>query len=293
MESESLDDFLDSLGKKPVMQADWEKRGTPELIGELVPEPVHVITNAAETVVEKTISAVKNNLAIDVFPDAPKPVSVGTPTTNEQQCRNIGIIAYSLTIQGIAVTAEEIYKAWPTSGDLYKLQRAGKRPSISAIQVYLGKQEFLKDMANRGVEFSTDPGGLTDEQVAFLNIVTDTTIKSGLNARIRKAGITSATFRAWKRQPAFSEAWSRLVQMEMDDAPKIIDTQLVAMASNGDLNAIKYYNDLVGRGPNDKKAVDAMQFSKIVLEAVMKHVNPEQLKAISAEIELASKAINP
>jgi DNA-binding protein Fis len=81
--------------------------------------------------------------------------------------------------------------------------------------------------------------------------------------------------------------------MEMDDAPKIIDTQLVAMASNGDLNAIKYYNDLVGRGPNDKKAVDAMQFSKIVLEAVMKHVNPEQLKAISAEIELASKAINP
>lgn len=287
MEGESLDEFLDSLGKKPTMAADWNHKADGEIfnISSIATESVKQET------VKKAIDTVKENLAIDVFPEPKKIAPVGTPTTNEQQKKNIGIIAYSLTVQGISVSAEHIFKAWPTEGDLYKLQRAGKRPSISAIQVYMGTQDFLQDMANRGVEFSSDPGGLTDEQVAFLSIITDTSIKSGINARLRKAGITSATFRAWRRQPAFAEAYARLVKLELDDAPQLVDTQLVAMASNGDLNAIKYYNDLVGRGPNDKKAVDAMQFSKIVLEAVMKHVNPEQLKAISAEIELASKGI--
>lgn len=285
-EDESLEEFLNKLGAQPNMQSDWAGAvSVPEQVQNISSLPIDPYEE-----VEKTIEVVSENLAVDVFPVGEE-IKVGTPTTDEQQKRNIGVISYSLGVQNIAITAEEIWKAWPTEGDFYKLQRAGKRPSLTAIQHYMGTETYLKDMAERGIEFAVKPGGLSDEQIALLSILSDTTAKSGLNARLRKAGVTSAKFRAWKRQPAFNNAFKKLVHLEMEDANEAIDVQLVSMAQNGDLNAIKYYKDLVGRGPNDRKAVDAMEFSRVVLEAVMKNVTPDQLKAISAEIELASKAI--
>lgn len=273
---ETLDEFLDKLGKTPAMQDTWDK-----VSYEAKPEEI----------VQATVINVQKNFGIGVVPVGEKP-KPGTVSTNEKQQVNIGIIAYALTVQGMVVNAEEIYAAWPTEGDAYKLERAGKRPSITAIQNYLGTPAFADDMVQRGVEFDSAPGGLSDEQIALLNILSDTTTNINLGARLKKAGVTSAKFKAWKRQRAFAEAYSRLTQIELSDAANTVDLALIAKAQSGDLRAIVYYNDLVGRGPNDKKAVDSMQFSKIVLEAVMKHVkNPDTLKAISADIEIASKQL--
>ena len=285
---ESLDDFLNNLGKKPNMQTDWDKVSydpskTAALLGEIVEEP--------KTIVNAAVQGIKENLSIDVFPVG-KVLMPGTTTTSQQQKINIGVIAYALETQGYKITSEEIYKAWPSEGDAYKLARAGKRPSINAIQEYLGTPAFLDDMAQRGIEFVEKPGGMSDEQIALLNILTDTSSNINLGARLRKAGVSPAKFKVWKRQKAFSEALNRLTQVERQDATDMVDLALISKAQSGDLRAIMYFNDLVGRGPNDKKAVDAMQFSKVVLEAVMRNVkNPETLKAISAEIEIASKQL--
>jgi len=284
---ESLDEFLDNLGKKPNMQTDWDKKSydskTAALLGQIVEEPKHIV--------DATIHEVKKNLAIDTFPVG-KVLKPGTTTTNQQQKVNIGVIAYALVVQGYKITAEEIYDAWPSEGDAYKLARAGKRPSINAIQDYLGTPAFLDDMAQRGVEFAESPGGLSDEQIALLNILTDTSTNINLGARLRKAGVKPSTFKVWKRQRAFSEALNRITQVERQDAADMVDLALIAKAQSGDLRAIMYFNDLVGRGPNDKKAVDAMQFSKVVLEAVMQVVkDPAMLKEISARIEIASKQL--
>lgn len=285
VEEESLDDFLDKLGTKPNMQDNWDKVSYSET-------GAYEITQLAPVQVSDTVKQIAANLGVDTFPPPVGELKPGTTTVDKQQKTNIGLIAYALTIQDYKITSEEIYNAWPTEGDSYKLSRAGKRPSINAIQNYLGTDEFALDMADRGVEFSTRPGGLSDEQIALLNILSDTSIKGGLNTRLKRAGVTSSTFKSWKRQRAFSEAFNRLVSLERQDAAEMVDVQLISMAQNGDLNAIKYFNDLVGRGPNDRKAVDSMQFSKIVLEAVMKHVSdPQILKSISAEIELASKQL--
>lgn len=275
-DEETLDEFLDKLGKKPSMQDNWDK-----VSYEVKPEVI--VTHAVETI--------KDNLKIDRTPVG-EVLRPGTPKTDEKQRVNIGIIAYALTVQGYSVTAELIYEAWPTEGDAYKLERAGKRPSINAIQDYLGTPAFADDMVQRGVEFDSAPGGLSDEQIALLNILSDTTTNINLGARLKKAGVSPAKFKAWKRQRAFVEAYNRLTQLELSDAANAVDLALISKAQSGDLRAIMYFNDLVGRGPNDKKAVDSMQFAKIVLEAVMKHeTDPNKLKAISAEIELASKQI--
>ena len=289
---ETLDEFLDKLGKKPAMQDGWDKVSydapiaDTKIIGEVLDSLI-----TPSVIVNSAVETIKDNFKIDRPPVGEK-LRPGTPKTDQQQRANIGVISYALTVQGLVVNAESIYEAWPTEGDVYKLARAGKRPSINAIQDYMGTPEFANDMAERGVEFDSTPGGLSDHQIALLNILSDTSTNINLGARLKKAGVTPAKFKAWKRQRAFVEAYNRLTQIELSDAANAVDLALVSKAQSGDLRAIMYYNDLVGRGPNDKKAVDAMQFAKIVLEAVMKiEKDPEKLKAISAEIELASKQL--
>lgn len=284
IQDDELDAFLNDLGKKPAMQDDFSPRTLledPEIVS---------ITNLASA--QTTIKAISANLGVDVMPPPVGMVEpTGTVRTDDKQKRNIEVIAYALTTRGYVISADEIQAAWPTEGDLYKLQRAGKRPSLTAINDYLTTERFAEAMKERGVEYAQNPSGLSDEQEALLSILSDPARRGGLASRLKAAGISSAKFRAWKRQRAFNDAYKRLVQIEREDASETVDLQLISMASNGDLNAIKYYNDLVGRGPNDKKAVDAVQFSKIILESVMKHVSPEQLKAISAEVEFASKQL--
>jgi hypothetical protein len=286
---ESLDEFLDNLGKQPNMQANWDKE-TRELLDD--PE-IHELTQLPPAyVVQQTVEAVKDNFAVERFPAPVGQVRVtGTLDTNKKQKSNIVIICYSLFTQGIIVTPDEVYDAWPTEGDVYTLERAGKRPSLTAIQQYFETEEFKNEAPKWGFTLAVDNNGLTDEQTALIEILSNTAMTGGLQMRLKKAGVSASKFRAWKRQRPFAEAYKKLVQFEREDAAEHVDIQLISMAQNGNLKAIQYYNELVGRGPNDKKAVDAMQFSKIVLESVMKHVNADQLKAISAEIELASKQL--
>lgn len=280
---EELDEFLDQLGKKAAMQDDFVK--------EALAEPILITQLPPAAIVQNTLKKLNaDHFNVGIMPPVGKTLEMaGTQNTNDQQKQNIEIISYALYTQGIIVTPDEIWKAWPTEGDPYKLQRSGKRPSLTAITQYTETDLYKENVSKWGISLAVNDKGLTDEQLALLDILSNTSKLGGLQQRLKKAGVSASKFRAWKRQRAFSEAMKRLVQYEREDAADNVDIQLISMAQNGNLNAIKYYNDLVGRGPNDKKAVDAMQFSKIILESVMKHVTPEQLKAISAEVEFASK----
>ena len=145
-------------------------------------------------------------------------------------------------------------------------------------------------MAERGID--TAPiQGLSPEQIALIHILTDTSSKLSFNARLKKAGISSAKYQGWRRQKPFADALSQSQGGVLHSAIGNADVQLASLAENGDLKSIIYLNEMVGRGPNNRKAVDAIQFARIVLEAVQKNVNPEQARAISAEIELASKQL--
>lgn len=261
-----LDSFLDSLGE------------TNEVIKASI---------AAEPPVGNTIRPAILMPKMPPIKDLP---TGGTSTVTAQQKRNICIIVKALDMQNIKYTAEEVYKVWPTEGDTFKLARAGARPSITAITNFFLTEEFKKDMFDRGIEISGEYG-LTDQQIALLDILSNTTSTMTTVARLKKAGVSNSTFRSWKRQKHFSEALRRITGDSLVDAIGLADVQLASMAQNGNLNAIKYLNDMTGRGPNDRKAVDAMAFARIVLEVVQQHVTTEQAKAISAGIDLASKQL--
>lgn len=224
------------------------------------------------------------------LPEPKVDIVAGPISLSEQQKNNISILAYSLATRNMAIEPEPIYHLWPVEGDPFKLRRAGKRPSITGIQQFLATEDFAKRMGERGIDIAPQQG-LSPEQIALIHILTDASSKLSFNARLKKAGISSAKYNGWRRQKPFADALSQGQSGVLHEVIGNVDVQLASMAQNGDLNSIKYLNEMVGRGPNNRKAVDAIQFARIVLEAVQKNVNPDQARAISAEIELASKQL--
>lgn len=226
------------------------------------------------------------------MPEIKSEIVAGQVHLTNQQKNNICVIAYSLATRNLVIEPPAIYRLWPVEGDPYKLQRAGKRPSITAISQFLLTPDYAMRMGERGIDIlPEDQQGLMPEQMALISILADTTSNVGLRGRLKKAGISWATYNGWRKQKPFADAFAQATGGVLNDAVAHADVQLAQLAQNGDLKAIQYLNDMIGRGPNNRKAVDAIQFARIVLEAVQRHVSPDQARSISAEIELASKQL--
>lgn len=216
-----------------------------------------------------------------------KKISIST-----QQKNNISAIAYALNVlKGEAIEPARIYEMWPTAKFKPELlNQAGPRPSITAIQQFMETEQYVDLMAERGVTVNASVG-LTFEQIALITILSNTTSRETIRGRLKRAGVTYPTYTAWRRQRPFAEALAAATGAAMTDAIENTDVQLAVMAQNGDLNAIKYFNELMGRAPDDKKAVDAMAFAKLILEVVQRNVDKEQALAISSEIGLLAKQL--
>jgi len=226
------------------------------------------------------------------MPEPKADIVAGKIPITEQQKNNICVIAYSLATRNLVIEPPAIFHLWPVEGDPYKLKRAGKRPSITAIQQFIATEEYADRMGERGIDIlPQDQQSLMPEQIALISILSDTSSNLGLRARLKKAGITWPVYNGWRRQKPFADALRAATGGALTDAIEHADVQLAQMATNGDLKAIQYLNDMVGRGPNNRKAVDAIQFARIILESVQRHVSPDQARAISAEVELASKQL--
>ena len=225
-------------------------------------------------------------------PELPKPkidkVAVKEPEElNIRQKQTVGVIAYAVHAQGIAVSPDEILNAWPVGSVALQL-KAGVKPSDADVAAYMDTQEYLEDCEKRGIP-AVGSNGLTDRQVALLSILSDSSLRMGLEARLTRAGVSKTEYRSWKRQTVFGNAYKRMVSTELQDAAEHLDVQLLSMAQNGNLKAIQYANELMGRGPNNKQNVDAQKFVQLVLESIMRHCSTEQIQAIHADLELASK----
>lgn len=271
-----------SVGKKPIGDKEVKAR-----LAEIDAQQFQGIHKEELVIEEEPIWMPEESMELPV---AKADIVAGPISMTEQQRNNTCVIAYSLASRNLAVEPPAIYHLWPVEGDPYKLQRAGKRPSITALQQFLATEDFSFRMGERGIAIAPQTG-LMPEQIALISILADTTSRLGFNARLKKAGISWPIYNGWRKQKPFADALSAAQGGALSDAVGNADVQLAQMAQNGDLKSIIYMNEMIGRGPNNRKAVDAIQFARIVLESVQKHVNIDQAKAISAEIELASKQL--
>lgn len=131
--------------------------------------------------------------------------------------------------------------------------------------------EFKELMRNRGYPF--DHVKMTPEQVWAAAILTDPTNKKPLSAKLKQAGITMATYRAWLKQPHFKEYVETISEQMLGEHIQDVHTMVVNKATSGDLTAAKMYYELNGRlDPNKQQMTDLNGVIGLLLEVITRYV---------------------
>lgn len=203
-----------------------------------------------------------------------------------------------LTLPGVTINEENLLNYytlyWQVKGTIPTVaevaSRTGNIPKMVEIQRIVESQNFrVRAIANRGLPIIAK-SMLTPEQFRAIAIITDPTVAGGLEKRLKKAGITYSIYKNWMLTPQFKEAVTKNAELILDNSLSDVNTGLVKRASNGDVNAIKFYYEITGRyNPNDQKTLDVMQVLNGVIEVIQKYVtDPVALEGIAAGISMVA-----
>lgn len=227
----------------------------------------------------------------------------------KKQKRYIDLLSRRLFLEHSAITGESLWNLWPVKANVTwsnalaskdqmaaELFKAGLRPSINDIQVYIKTAEFYDSMNNLGVEIDREDSGLTVEQLGLLDILSNYADGKDLRQKLRHAGISWAKFNSWKSQKVFGDAYRKLGGKAVLDAIPMAEQQLAQRMAAGDTAATKFAFELSGHyNPAAQKQVDAKALIGIIFEILEEEVkDPEILRKIGTKLQLrGQKAVDP
>lgn len=157
-----------------------------------------------------------------------------------------------------------------------------KVPSVEEISQYCSQRpqtiakviatpEFKTIMAARGFPFET--ARLSPEQYFAVGIITDPTNRKPLGTKLKQAGISFATYRAWLKQPHFAQYIEKISEDMLGEHVQDVHTRVLERATNGDMQAIKLYYELTGRhDPQKQQMVDLNGIIGLLLEVITRYV---------------------
>ena len=150
--------------------------------------------------------------------------------------------------------------------------------------VIVKSKEFHTALVLRGIR--TDTEGLSGDQMRALAIMSDISSKQPLERKLKAAGIPWYQWQTWMHSPLFKSHYDALAKKVFDSAQSSIDLKVASGALDGDLNFIKYYNELTGRHSPDRRAhADVQMILNEVVKIIQQRVqDPETLMAISTDL---------
>jgi hypothetical protein len=155
------------------------------------------------------------------------------------------------------------------------------------ISKVLVTEEFKELMRLRGFPF--DEGAqLTPAQVFAVGIITDPTNRKDLRTKLKQAGITYATYRAWLKQPHFAQYITQISEQMLNEHVQDVHTKVVEKAAGGDIQAMRLYYELTGRhDPQKQQMVDLNGVIGLLLEVITRYVtDTTALSKITQDIDL-------
>lgn len=192
-----------------------------------------------------------------------------------------------LTVVGAA------YQYWTYAKDFAGLAELKRDTDVAeaTIKKILASEEYYAALRSRGVPIRNTEG-LTAEQMYCIQVLTNPTDRRDVKKKLAACGVTYLQYRGWMQQPAFANYMHKITEgMLTDHLPDML-TVLTNKAMNGDLNAIKYVNELSGRhDPNKQQVVELQAVVRNLLEIIMRNVTDEEtLRRISNEFALVMNA---
>ena len=138
----------------------------------------------------------------------------------------------------------------------------------------------------RGIPVGTMPG-LTAAQSYAAQIICNPADKRPLNAKLKSAGITSATYQNWLKQPAFSAYIKQIGEDLLKDNIAAVNAMVVNKATGGDMVAAKLVYELNGMiGANKHENQDLYQIINGLIDIITRRLAayPQALAEISEDI---------
>lgn len=201
--------------------------------------------------------------------------------------KGVGPKAFRFVV-GAAYTAYIAVKGIPSVDQIY--QYSDKTVSKAKISQICLTDEFKDAMIQRGVSWRADDySGLDPTQQYAVMILTNPVHSSKtLQSKLRLAGVSYTQYRAWLKQPTFARYMNDVTEGMISEHQGDLHTVLMQKALGGDLNAIKYVNELNGRfDPNRQQVQDVMKIIDALVEIITQEVtDPEVLTRIANKMSL-------
>ena len=165
----------------------------------------------------------------------------------------------------------------------------------------MSNADFRHAMAVRGITLRGLEGGpsgdtfLTEEQLVTANTMLDLRDNRSQTKKLRELGVSTAKWEGWLRDPAFQSYLRTRAEAMLPDNMHESHLALLDRVRSGDVNAIKYFNEITGRyNPNAHDKADVNAVLMMVLEVIQRHVtDPKQLVGISDDLIAIGKKANP
>ena len=131
---------------------------------------------------------------------------------------------------------------------------------------------------------------LTPLQLLCINSLLDTNDKRTDQRKLKELGIKTKTWDQWKSDPAFAAYYAKRIAKLLEGVEEI-DRTLFERARDGDVSAIKFFNEVTGRyRPQIAGNQSAGDFRLLIIrltEVLTRHLadDPEKLHAIGLELE--------
>lgn len=167
------------------------------------------------------------------------------------------------------------------------------REKITAVLVH---EDFMEAMEATGIPVR-DVKGLSIIQHHALVMMTDPNDKRPFHIRLRDAGITSATWKAWLRNPVFASFLEQFYENALGDHMNAAHLSLMNQVDKGNVPALTLYYSMTGRyDPRSQQERDVAVVINGLLEILQRKLDPNTLSEISDELQVLmgrKKAITP
>lgn len=189
---------------------------------------------------------------------------------------------------------EQIYT---TTGGLPTAEKCSQHGFSEKFHALLSKDNpTTKELIARGVskdlfgDFSSITGVLSELQLTAANVMLDLRDNRSQRKKLTELGISTGQWDKWLKDATFQGYLRQRAENLLGDNQHEAHYALLSRVRAGDINAIKYYNELSGRYvPQRSSGVssnfDVKMLLTRIIEAIQKHVkDPEIQQAIAQEI---------
>lgn len=158
--------------------------------------------------------------------------------------------------------------------------------SSSTVQRSLAKEPCKNVLRDRGITPPEDLDLLSPEQILAVNMYMDVTDRRSMREKLKIIGVTQAQWNAWLRQPTMIKYLEKRGSILFQGVNGMAYAQLTKMVGDGSLDAIKFAWAVNGTY-NEKREgdVDIIALLTRIMEVLARHVKPEVLITVAAELE--------